>query len=93
MGGIMNKKYTTTLLLILFLLTFIANTRLSAKRKPIVVPTHNSYVLVHGAHLWPVHGYYSLHPAVMPEIISTIVCLPAWNGVFWAYKYTVIPKY
>lgn len=88
----MNKKIIV-LMLFLFLLTISANTELYAKRKPVVVPTHNSYMLVHGAHLWPVHGYYSLHPVIMPEIIRTIVYLPAWNGVFWAYSYAVVAKY
>lgn len=88
----MNKKIIT-LFLLLLLITLRADSKLYAKRKPIVVPSHNSYMLVHGAHLWPVHGYYSLHPVIMPEIIKTIVYLPAWNGVFWAYKYTVVSKY
>lgn len=71
---------------------FLPDSLILAKRKPIVVPTHDSYVLVHGAYLWPVHGYYSLHPIILPEIISQIVYLPAWNGVFWAYEYKVVPQ-
>lgn len=75
------------------LLTFAAAPAYArrTRRKPVVVPNGYGYVLVHGAYLRPIHGYHSLHPIFMPDPITTIIHLPVWNGVFWAYKLTLEP--
>lgn len=83
------KKIIIILLIMLFALTSQIE---AAKRRPIVVPTQNSYTLVGGAYLWPVHGFYSIHPTFMPQAVKTIVYLPAWNGVYWYYTYVVRSK-